>query len=201
MRRDRAIYSFAAVLGWLYVYYTGQAEWIPALLIPVVIHELGHVTAIRGFGLKISALRLELRGMCIAYRGEEEWTEHAVVAAAGPIAGLLYAEAATELAQYSGAWWLEVSGEISFFFSAFNLLPIYPLDGGHILFALAETALPPNEGERLFWAVSRALISILLGVGLYSAVVWKLTAPFAAGLWLCLQQNDQMPLAKGWEIS
>ncbi|MBQ9687377.1 MAG: site-2 protease family protein [Oscillospiraceae bacterium] len=199
--KDRVVYSLAAVLLWLYVYYTGQAEMIPVVLIPVVIHELAHVLAILCLGMRIRAVRLELRGLCIEYSGDGGWTEHAIAAAAGPVAGFFYAAAAGALSRSGYGQWLRLSGEISFLLSAFNLIPVYPLDGGRIFFALAETFLEGDSGEILFRAVGNIAITVMLCAGVYLICRAHVTALLAASLWLLLLQNEQMPLVKGREIS
>ena len=199
MARDRAIYSAAALILWLYVYYTGQAKLLPAFLIPVAIHEMGHLLAIRSLGLRVERIRLELCGLCISYRGECPWWGHVMAAGSGPAAGVVYA-LLCRFTQYE-ADWLTLSAQISLTLSAFNLLPVLPLDGGRIFCLLCEHCLHPQIAGKLIDAVSACVITLMLGAGVYFVCACHSTAPLAVGLWLLLLQNRSMPLVKDREIS
>jgi hypothetical protein len=63
---------------------------------------------------------------------------------------------------------------IGMFATALNLLPIGQLDGGHIVYALAESR---------HRAVSNAVLSVLLGLGVIGALVWVTGFVPPAPLW------------------
>ncbi len=86
------------------------------------------------------------------------------------------------------------SAGVSLLLSAFNLLPILPLDGGRVFSVLCA------RHRGLYRAVSGVLISLLLVVGVFLAAWKKSTVPLAAALWLLLLRNNEETLVKSAEI-
>jgi regulator of sigma E protease len=70
-------------------------------------------------------------------------------------------------------WYLQLLGLISMSLALLNLLPLLPLDGGHILFSLIESvrrrALAREVYERVSF-VGMALIVILMYIALHNDV-------------------------------
>ena len=94
-----------------------------AWFIAVIIHELGHFIMLQLLHIKIYALKFKICGVLMISEPIDGWRE-AVCAAAGPLAGLcvsLFAEI------------MPCTAIVALFHSAYNLLPIYPLDGGRII--------------------------------------------------------------------
>ena len=199
MDRDHLPVSLALLLFVLCVYYRGAGTLLPAMLLPVAVHELGHLLAIRLLGLRIESIGLDLRGACIRYGGSCTEPGHIVIALAGPAAGLLWS-AAVFLADRGQAAWIRMSGECSLLLTAFNLLPILPLDGGQVFLRLCRMAIGFKAGERLYRAVSDVLITLLLLGGIALACTRQASAPLAASIWLLLFQNDRQALVKNGEV-
>ncbi|MCR5577085.1 MAG: M50 family metallopeptidase [Oscillospiraceae bacterium] len=190
-RLDTALISLLAVLAAVYFFFVRAPYELPALLLPVLVHELSHVLALWLLGLRVRGLRLEPQGLCIRYEGDcPDWA-HAAASLAGPIGGFVYALFARRFPQD----WLRLSADLSLLFSLFNLLPLMPLDGGRVFLLLCRTALG-EEGERLFYRLSRMLLALLLLFGVYAAARNLGSAPLLAALWLLLLQREQLPLVK-----
>lgn len=115
----------------------------------IVIHELGHVAAARSFGWRITEMELLPFGGVVK---TDEWgavpsREELIVAVAGPAYnGMMIVFGAI---CYGFGWW---SPEWADFFvtanlwlAGFNLLPVYPLDGGRILQAFMSYKLPYRQ--------------------------------------------------------
>lgn len=141
-----------------------MAALIPALLV----HELGHLAAILGLGMRLRGFRAELGGFSLDYAGETGPAGHVLVALAGPAAGLVYALWASRLGLRTGQDWLCLSAGLSLLLSLFNLLPAPPLDGGRILETLAVRLLGSRRGERLCRAVGLTAGALLAAAGLGS---------------------------------
>ncbi|MEO3947142.1 M50 family metallopeptidase [Gorillibacterium sp. CAU 1737] len=133
----------------------------------VLIHELGHVAAARSFGWRIREVRLlPFGGVAITDEGGNVPSrEELIVALCGPLQNALlmgFALAMQGMGLGDGNWW-------DYFFRAnlvialFNLLPIYPLDGGKVLFVLLGQFVPYHRvlvlGTRLSLGLS-ALLTI-----------------------------------------
>ncbi len=98
-------------------------NWLLGWLIAVTVHETGHI-----IGLKLC--RIPIRGIHIGLWGAEISVpvmspgRELICAAAGPVFSLMLLVA---------AGWIPVASLIGLVQGLFNLLPIYPLDGGRML--------------------------------------------------------------------
>lgn len=195
MQRRNLSLSLAVVFAAACLYARGGLLLVPITLLPVLAHELSHVLALRLLGLRITGLTLDVRGPCIRYDGACTPAGHILAALAGPLGGAVYA-----LAGLTGIPWLEQSAGLSLLLTAFNLLPLLPLDGGRVFWQLCVLTLGELRGRRLCRAVSAVLLALLLLGGVVLAAWKKSTAPLAAAIWLLLFQNDEEPLVKNGEI-
>lgn len=167
MKKGRFSISIPTVLVLAFIYYLAPTDKLLAVLFPVCVHELGHILFLRMLGLRICCFRMELKGLCIEYRGYTGTPGHTLAAAAGPALGFLYALSASLLAWHYDSSWLELTAGVSLLLSVFNLLPALPLDGGRILLLLSEALLGINRATRLTDTVSLVVGYILLVVGVY----------------------------------
>ena len=164
MNGRRVTISLALTLAAAFVYYVVSIETAAAIALPVTVHELSHIIALRLSGLKVKSIRAELTGLCIDYCGFAEPVAHIAAAFAGPAGGFIYAYAASLIARETGCAWMELSAGISLLLSAFNLLPVLPLDGGRILLGLMTMILGVQAGERIAYRISFAMTAVLLAV-------------------------------------
>lgn len=178
----------------------GSAGEIAAVLLPAVIHELGHLAALRLLGLRVRRLRLELRGVCIEYYGSCSAAGHALAAAAGPVAGFVWAFAAFVLGVRTGREWLSLSAGVSLLLSLFNLLPALPLDGGRIVLTLSCAMLGERRGEHAAEALSLFVGAALLGCGFWLMLRQRGVAVLVAAIWLLLYQESGRGLVKRGEM-
>ena len=109
MNRERFRISAPAVVALALIYYLSPVDKLLAVLLPVLVHELGHILALRLLGLRICHFRVEMKGLCIGYRGYAGALGHTLAAAAGPAFGLFYALGASLLAGRHQSAWLERS--------------------------------------------------------------------------------------------
>jgi len=152
-----------------------------ALLPCVLVHELGHLAALRLLRIPVRRLTLELSGLRIDCAGAPGTAQDCLAALAGPAAGLLYALLLNRLGHALGSRGALLSAGISLLLSAFNLLPVPPLDGGRVFAALSASLLGAEAGERLTRCVG------LLGAALV----------LSAGAWLCLRGRGPALAAAG----
>lgn len=129
------------------------------LIVIIVFHEYGHVRAMRACGIPTKGFYLIpfFGGVAIGERARSYWHE-VYVSMMGPVFGLLMTGVAL-----AGYWLLDsqllgLVASYSALINLFNLLPIYPLDGGHVLKAVAVSASPKRSviGLLLFSALGFA---------------------------------------------
>lgn len=142
------LYFFAAVMILLV-----PLRWLLAAAVSVAVHELFHLAAIRLFGNRIYCVRVGFDGTRIHTQLMPLWQE-LVCALAGPLGGLLLLLLAR---------WFPLTALCSGFHSLYNLLPVYPQDGGRALRCGAQLLLPDKWANTVCWV---AEYTCLAGVGL-----------------------------------
>jgi Zn-dependent protease len=104
----------------------------------LLVHELGHVIALRREGIKASApMFIPFVGAVISARslGDNALAE-ARVGLAGPLLGSVGSAASIALWQITGNDYWQALGFTGCFLNLFNLLPVVPLDGGRAMAAM-----------------------------------------------------------------
>ncbi|MDQ1507406.1 MAG: stage sporulation protein [Actinomycetota bacterium] len=146
--------SFLLIVGLIGFDGSGShlAIWVAVAVISVLGHELGHALAARLMGATASITLAGLGGLTRSSRAEPLGRgESAVLTAAGPLAGILlglpvlYAVRTLGWPSWTdGGYALRSAAFTTLGWSALNLLPMLPLDGGHLL----ELALPGTPAAR-----------------------------------------------------
>jgi Zn-dependent protease/Flp pilus assembly protein TadD len=105
------------------------------LIVSIFIHECGHLAAMRACRYKnLKMLFIPFFGAVASGRpSEHNALKIAGIAFAGPLTGLLAAGVALLAWRTSHSGMLLDFAQISVLLNGFNLLPILPLDGGHVL--------------------------------------------------------------------
>lgn len=113
--------------------------WTVVVFISILIHELGHAFAARKHGAQPEIRLQGLGGVTIMRGGYFNRAQSIFVSAAGPLAslalgGLIWL--VNRAFPVSDPYALRLVGDflwVNFFWTAINLLPILPLDGGQIV--------------------------------------------------------------------
>lgn len=121
--------------------------WLLAAAAAAAFHELCHLEAVLALGGQVSRLYIGPGGAVMEGRLEGRWRE-TLAAAAGPVGSLLL------LILVRVAPRLALCGLVQ---GLFNLMPLYPLDGGRIL----RLWLSGRAGQMTEW-IAGALICLLL---------------------------------------
>lgn len=134
-------------------------NWLASVLAAAVIHELFHIAAIRILGGQMHSVHIGIGGAVITAELDNSFREM-LCAAAGPIGSFSASFLFRECPQLALSAFLQ---------GLFNLLPIYPLDGGRILRCLLEI-LGLKHIEWLQITLEILTISFILALSLYLSV-------------------------------
>jgi Zn-dependent protease len=121
--------AYALLWGW---------KFGVAIVLLILVHELGHVLELRRQGVPASApLFIPFLGAVVGMKQlpADAWRE-AQVALAGPILGSAGAALVWAAGEAYDSEFLVAMAFVGFFINLFNLLPIVPLDGGRAVAAL-----------------------------------------------------------------
>ena len=132
-------------------------QWVTALFVAAAVHEACHLGAIRLLGADLRQIRVGMRGAVIE-TGYLSPGRELICTMAGPCGS-----AALVLL----APWFPRLAICGFVHCFYNLLPIYPMDGGRI-FRIVLHFLMRKEAAERFWRCSQLLLRIALIV----LVIW-----------------------------
>lgn len=140
-----------------------------AVLLSAVLHECGHLLALRAFRVPAEGVRLCASGAVIFARGARRlsYGRELMVTLAGPAANLLAAPLLAALsARYAWGWGYLLAGANALL-GVYNLLPIPPLDGGRALYLLVTWHFGPDAGETASAAVGLTAALLVTALGAY----------------------------------
>jgi len=145
----------------------------------VLLHEFGHVAASNVLGSSCSQITLHLFGGVAMSRGDIKPSRRLVVYLCGPAVSLallvtsfiLFMSPSTSYYQlgqlyYSNFYYYVVgmTAIINFMLFVFNMLPMYPLDGGGALLSLLSIKLPVSKARRITGVVGLTTAGL---IGMY----------------------------------
>lgn len=164
-RRIEITFGFCAVLCFLLWLDAKMTIWF---LVCILVHELGHWTALRLCKVKVTGFRLCLTGAVL----ETAWLSYEkemLCSIAGPIFSAILGGMLLRR--------LPRVGVLSFGLAAVNLLPLYPMDGGRLLTALLSQSLPVERVERILSGIGFVTCAILMLLACWGTIVLQ------TGLW------------------
>lgn len=133
-------------------------RWIFAMVTAAAFHEFCHWAAIRILGKRVRVLRIRAPGASMELpemsRGQE-----LLCALAGPLGSfsLLF------VAKYFPR--VAICGAIQ---GLYNLLPLYPLDGGRVVYCLLSILVSPPNAKTISRVIERICSYSLLAAGFYA---------------------------------
>lgn len=157
-------------------YLLGQ-DWlfVLGLILVLAVHESGHFLMMKVFGYKnISMLFIPALGAVVnSSKPSKSLRAHVIMVMGGPIPGIIIGFILLLLVQHFGMNDLLSLASIFLFLNVFNLIPVYPLDGGQLarsLFFNAKTSI-----QLVFTVIS---IVILIAFSIYYEAYPLLVIPF-----------------------
>ena len=165
----------------------------------IVLHELGHSLTARRYGIGVSRiLLLPIGGMAEFDSIPREPRRELLISLAGPAVNFAIALVLLLFLPWPGDWFpvkieFSPSGlgdlllQINLIMGVFNLLPIFPMDGGRVLRALLATRWPYLRAT--FWA---ATIGKVLAVVAAVCCVTVWFRPMATALFLFILMAGEL---------
>lgn len=145
-------------------------RWVLAAALAAAVHELWHYFAIRLCGGRIYRIRIGA-GKAVMETEPLQRSREMICAAAGPLGSfslLLFAR------------FIPVTAICGLIHGLFNLLPIFPMDGGRIMRCILKIAFPRNA-EKVIHYTQRGMLVLILCACIYGVLrfqVWVLSFVF-----------------------
>jgi stage IV sporulation protein FB len=160
---------------------TGYFRQLILLFIIVLIHEMGHVLAAYYYRWRIKKIELlPFGGVAeVEEYGNRPFKEDFIVTIAGPLQHIWMVAFAIVFHHYGvlDQRYYEQFVEFNVMIFTFNLLPIWPLDGGKLLFLLFAKHFPYKQAHRFMLFSSFSFLVIFTSVFGY-------LFPFHLNLWI-----------------
>ncbi|CZF81247.1 Stage IV sporulation protein FB [Grimontia celer] len=170
-----------AAYSWLFSW-----QFALALIACLVVHEYGHIRAMKYFGMKTKGIYLIpfMGGLALSDEKINTRWQDVVISIMGPTFGLFMSLAALVAYWVTGNVFFAGLATFNALLNLFNLLPILPLDGGHILksisFSMNSVAglvaciAGAAVGVYVSYAFGLALLGFLLLIGSAEIIFeWK----------------------------
>ena len=135
-------------------------QWLLGVLLAALLHEAGHLLALHILRARVVSIRIGCRGAEISVLPLLYWQE-LLAALAGPVSGLLAVFTFPCFPCFAAAALIQ---------SVWNLLPVYPLDGGRVL----RCTLQILGLERFIRVAEGAALCVMLFTGTWLSFRWNM---------------------------
>ena len=139
-------------------------KWLFAAIIAAAYHEMCHIAAIRLCSADIHRLDISADGAKLNISSLST-AQELICTLAGPIGGLCLLPFAR---------WIPRIAVCATFQSLYNLLPIYPLDGGRALWCGLVMIMDQRQAQRFSKVIEIICLSAIILTAIYGAVTLKL---------------------------
>jgi Zn-dependent protease len=156
---------------------TGVLIWVVVVFVSILVHEFGHALAFRWFGTNSHIVLYAFGGLAVPWSGVSGRWRRIIISLAGPGAGFVLCAAVF----YSNSFfaWADPKSlplrllyvylyVVNLYWGIFNLLPVFPLDGGQVSREVCGS-IWPRRGEQLALEISIVVAGLLAVYCLTSA--------------------------------
>ena len=167
-------YWFFILFAILFMQYdfNTSLDYFLSIFVAVLVHELAHTVVAKKFNHYVEHVYLDLlNGAAAIDTTYSPYNQTILIVAAGPLSNL----ALWFIGSYLG---LDIFAQINMFLFIFNILPIYPMDGGRICKAICQWLTKPSIGRKINGYISIVASGLLFILSIMTVNV--IMALFAA---------------------
>ncbi len=161
---------------WIIFLLLGRTDTVITVFICGVLHEAGHICAYSVLGLSRADVTINACGISADFKGRTaiSYKNEIICFLAGGMANLLTAPVFFLISRYLPY----TNGGASLFlcsivFGILNLLPIYPLDGGRVLFSLLAQKFPLYKAKRITNVLGIIFLIPITALAFYALFITK----------------------------
>jgi len=165
------------------------------LIAVIVFHEYGHLRAMKKFSLPTRGMYLIpfVGGVAIGAKPKSQWQD-VYISMMGPVYGFLMTVVFYAVFLVTGNHFAGIIATFSGLINVFNLLPVYPLDGGRVLKSMA-ISISGRWGIAFLLAFSALCFAAAYTVGFYFLCFFVfIGAVDLAASWRTVSKDIQVPL-------
>jgi Zn-dependent protease len=157
----RSLSSLLIYAVLFYVIFDRNIAYIAAVLVALLIHEFGHFFAMKFYNYQnIKLFIIPLLGAFVSGKKHEvSQKQMSIIILAGPVPGIIIGTILYMINKEYSNDTLRMLANVFIFINIFNLLPVYPLDGGRLL---ENLFIKNNHGIRLVFTILSITFLILL---------------------------------------
>jgi Zn-dependent protease len=161
-------------------------EFALALIAVLVFHEYGHLRAMKKFGIPTKGMYLIpfVGGLAVGDKPKTQWQD-VYISMMGPVFGLIMTLVFYIAYLITKSHFAGLVASTSALLNLFNLIPVYPLDGGRVVKALVFS------GRNYLALVALLVISALCFVGAWSLGFYFITFFIVLGV---------VDIVAGWRV-
>lgn len=154
---------------WFFILLLLGIDKFISIFIAVLVHELAHTYMAKKLNHYVDHVYLDLlNGAAAIDTSYSSYKDTIKIVAAGPISNLLLFGIGSFLMSVIPSSFLETFCFINILLFIFNILPIYPLDGGRISKACMQWLTIPSTGRKYNGYLSMVTSILLMIFGIYS---------------------------------
>lgn len=193
-------------------YLTKQIKLYATIMVLCIIHELGHVLMGLIMGLKIEKIEIMPLGLSVSFKlnvddynkkikkGSILQLKKIAIAAAGPLTNLIMLLIVLNTNINLKIVSNEILAYANILIMLFNLLPIYPLDGGRILKEIIHILEGSIKAKIYIRKVSKVVIILLTMLGSIGIIYLKNIAIFFIIIYLWIIVIKENRIANIYEL-
>lgn len=157
----RSMFSLLLYGVLFYFLFDRNIAYIAALLVVLLIHEFGHFFAMKLYNYQnVKLFIVPLLGAFVSGKKHSvSQKQMSIIILAGPVPGIIIGTVLYAIHRANPNETVKMLANVFIFINIFNLLPIYPLDGGRLL---ENLFINNNHGIRLVFTILSILFLITI---------------------------------------